>query len=75
MTGAEKPMACCAHGLDGIELREAVCPNTRETIRCFTLREYLPEIAWETEVWIADAPEHLIHFNGECFLGPYERGR
>ena len=39
------------------------------------MRGYLPEIAWETEVWIADAPEHLIHFNGERFLGPYERGR
>ena len=37
-----------------------------------TMREYLPEIAWETEVWVADAPEHLIHFNGERFLGPYE---
>ncbi len=35
------------------------------------MREYLPEIAWETEVWVADAPEHLIHFNGERFLGPY----
>ncbi|MCY4331991.1 MAG: BsuBI/PstI family type II restriction endonuclease [Cyanobacteria bacterium MAG CAR1_bin_15] len=32
---------------------------------------YLGEIAWETEVWVADAPSHLIHFNGECFLGPY----
>ena len=39
------------------------------------MRGYLPEIAWETEVWIADAPEHLIHFNGERFLGPYERGK
>ena len=36
-----------------------------------TMRTYLPEIAWETEVWVADAPEHLIHFNGERFLGPY----
>ena len=36
------------------------------------MRGYLPEIAWETEVWLADAPEHLIHFNGERFLGPYE---
>ena len=36
------------------------------------MREYLPEIAWETEVWVADAPDHLIHFNGERFLGPYE---
>lgn len=35
------------------------------------MREYLPEIAWETEVWVADAPDHLIHFNGERFLGPY----
>lgn len=36
-----------------------------------TMREYLPEISWETEVWVADAPDHLIHFNGERFLGPY----
>ena len=33
---------------------------------------YLSKIAWETEVWCADAPSHLIHFNGERFLGPYE---
>lgn len=32
---------------------------------------YISEIAWETEVWCADAPTHLIHFNGERFLGPY----
>lgn len=32
---------------------------------------YLGEIAWETEVWVADAPSHLIHFNGLKFLGPY----
>jgi BsuBI/PstI restriction endonuclease domain/BsuBI/PstI restriction endonuclease HTH domain len=35
---------------------------------------YLGEIAWETEVWVADAPSHLIHFNGERFLGPYGNG-
>jgi hypothetical protein len=33
---------------------------------------YLSDISWETEVWVADAPDHLIHFNGERFLGPYE---
>lgn len=33
--------------------------------------KYLGEIAWETEVWVADAPSHMIHFNGERFLGPY----
>lgn len=36
-----------------------------------SLLKYLGEIAWETEVWVADAPGHLIHFNGERFLGPY----
>jgi adenine-specific DNA-methyltransferase len=36
---------------------------------------YLGEIAWETEVWVADAPSHLIHFNGERFLGPYGLSR
>lgn len=33
--------------------------------------EYLFEISWETEVWVAESPDHLIHFNGERFLGPY----
>jgi adenine-specific DNA-methyltransferase len=36
------------------------------------LTRYLGDIAWETEVWVADAPSHLIHFNGERFLGPFE---
>ena len=36
------------------------------------MTKYLSEIAWETEVWIAEAPSHIIHFNGERFLGPYE---
>lgn len=38
------------------------------------LARYLAEIAWETEVWVADAPTHLIHFNGLRFLGPYPAG-
>lgn len=37
-----------------------------------TFGKYLSEIAWETEVWIAEDPTHLIHFDGERFLGPYE---
>jgi BsuBI/PstI restriction endonuclease domain/BsuBI/PstI restriction endonuclease HTH domain len=35
------------------------------------MSRYLGEIAWETEVWVGDAPSHLIHFNGARFLGPY----
>ncbi len=41
-------------------------PNRKEMTR------YLAEISWETEVWVADQPDHMIHFNGERFLGPYE---
>jgi len=36
-----------------------------------TMGRYQGEIAWETEVWIAEAPSHLIHFDGKRFLGPY----
>lgn len=36
-----------------------------------TFAKYASEIAWETEVWIAENPDHMIHFNGERFLGPY----
>jgi hypothetical protein len=35
------------------------------------MRSFLTQISWETEVWVAEDPEHLIHFNGERFLGPY----
>ena len=28
-------------------------------------------ISWETEVWIVDQPDHMIHFDGGQFLGPY----
>jgi type II restriction enzyme len=38
-----------------------------------TFRKYVAEVAWETEVWIADNPDHLIHFNGDKFLGPYRK--
>lgn len=32
---------------------------------------FLGDISWETEVWVAESPSHLIHFNGERFLGPF----
>jgi hypothetical protein len=35
------------------------------------MRSFLTQISWETEVWVAENPDHLIHFNGERFLGPY----
>jgi len=36
------------------------------------MARYISDIAWETEVWVAEAPSHLIHFDGERFLGPYD---
>lgn len=33
-------------------------------------RKYVADIAWETEVWISDNPDHMIHFNGDRFIGP-----
>ena len=35
------------------------------------MQSFVSHIAWESEVWIAEDPEHMIHFNGERFLGPY----
>lgn len=36
------------------------------------LSEFINDISWETDVWLEDSPTHLIHFDGERFLGPYE---
>ena len=39
-------------------------PDLRE------LRRHIQFLAWETEVWLVDTPDHMIHFDGEKFLGP-----
>lgn len=41
-------------------------PNTAE------FKKNVTDIAWETEVWMADNPDHMIHFNGDRFLGPHK---
>lgn len=35
-----------------------------------TFKKFSEKLAWETEVWIADFPDHMIHLNGDRFLGP-----
>jgi adenine-specific DNA-methyltransferase len=37
-----------------------------------TFTRFQSAIAWETEVWIADEPDHMIHYNGSRYLGPYD---
>lgn len=47
-------------------------------VSCFpdrgTMRKFLTELAWETEAWCASDPTHMIHLNGDKFLGPYDDG-
>jgi hypothetical protein len=60
-----------------MEVMLAECPAERVYVTAFLdkagFRKYAADIAWETEVWIADSPDHMIHFNGPKFLGPYQR--
>ena len=35
-----------------------------------TFKKFSESLAWETEAWIADMPDHMIHLNGDKFLGP-----
>lgn len=36
-----------------------------------TFRKFIADLAWEQEVWLADEPDHLVHFNGHKFMGPH----
>lgn len=53
------------------------CPAGRVYVTSFmdfkAFKKYASEIVWESEVWIAEFPDHMIHFNGDKFLGPYPR--
>lgn len=59
-----------------IELEEMLknCKAGRVFVTAFLdfteYRKRIKEIAWETEVWIAEVPDHLIHYNGDRFFGP-----
>ena len=35
-----------------------------------TFKKFSEVLAWETEVWISDMPEHMIHLDGDKFMGP-----
>lgn len=59
-----------------IELEEMLkdCTAGKIYVTCFldmsTFKRYADKIAWETEVWIAEMPDHLLHYNGDRFMGP-----
>lgn len=58
-----------------LELALKDCPLPRVYVSAFPdrdeYRRHMADIAWETEVWLADSPTHMIHYNGEKFLGPH----
>lgn len=35
-----------------------------------TYKKFSEQLAWETEIWLAELPDHMIHMNGDKFLGP-----
>lgn len=59
---------------DDLTVLFSACPAEVLFVSCFAsraaMRPFVADLAWETEAWCADAPEHLIHFNGERFLTP-----
>ncbi len=60
-----------------IESTLTQCPAETIYVTAFLdrtdFRKHCADIAWETEVWISESPEHLIHFDGEKFLGPFRK--
>lgn len=61
-----------------LELKSALSACTAELIFVTgfltrtEFKRWMLDVAWETEVWIADNPDHLVHFNGHKFLGAYK---
>ena len=35
-----------------------------------TFKKFTEQLAWETEVWLSEMPDHMIHLNGDKFMGP-----
>lgn len=50
----------CPYGIVNV----TAFPNAKE------FKKHVDDIAWETEVWLSDTPDHMIHFNGDRFIGP-----
>ena len=52
------------------------CVATRLYVRALPdfrqFKQQVDQIAWETEVWVAEIPDHMVYFNGDRFLGPDE---
>ena len=60
--------------MEELEVALKDCVATRLYVSAFPdflqFKQHVDKIAWEAEVWIAEIPDHVIHFNGDNFLGP-----
>jgi hypothetical protein len=60
--------------MNEIEKMTAECKSGKIYVTAFpdkkTYKKFVDDLAWETEVWIAETPQHLIHLNGDKFIGP-----
>ena len=73
--------ACSTHGTIDVTRKNelarlfAGCDKAVVYVSCFPSRKimqrFLGDLAWETEAWCADSVDHMIHLDGEKFLGPY----
>lgn len=71
------PVSAKRHAKLEVMLKD--CPAGRVYVTAFmdftAFKKYASDIVWESEVWIAEFADHMIHFNGDKFLGPYpQRG-
>lgn len=64
-----------------LELKKSLnnCTADLIFITAFTsksdFKKNISAVGWETEVWTADNPDHMVHFNGGKFFGPYNSGK
>ena len=75
--------ACSTHGPVDVTRKKELermlqrCQSEVVFVSCFPSRKimqkYLGDLAWETEAWCADSPDHMIHLNGSKLLGPYKK--
>jgi len=60
--------------MEEIEAMTANCKAGKIYVTAFPDRKiykrFIDQLAWETEVWIADSPDHMVHLNGDRFMGP-----
>ncbi len=56
-------------------LRTFGSPNWQTAVKQFrkSFGKWAPGISWETEIWVASDPSHMIHYNGDRFFGPRKR--